>query len=378
MSGENNVKKDPPAEGPKEKNVPDGHGVDQGHPEHDAVRKPEPPKPARYIASTNAMWLAWVAIVVALASMAGVVGLGWAWYQVRGMDSQVIEMQGTVNGLKDQLQTLSGSAATKNQLAQLEQAIQKHRHSQMAFNAAIRREQETLKHEVADGLTSYREQEAASLMRIAGYRLNLGQDVQGATSAMVLARQALAGLAGPRLMAVRSALDKEIEALRAVPTVDVAALYAKLEAISHDSTTLPLAQQRFLGRAESATQVLPKSWWARIETAFRRAFSPLFVVRHGPRARPILAPRQAYFVRAELRLMIGQAEMALLRANAPVYQGSLREAQLWITKWFNTSAPTVKTTLSQLSQLRRVDLSPPLPKLGQALDLLQGTAGKPA
>lgn len=360
-----------------ESRVLDGGSGGEGHEETEGARKPDLPPP-HYVASSGTVWLASIAIVIALTSVAGVIGLGWAWYQVRGMDNQVVELQGTVNGLKNQLQTLSNNAATKDHLSQLEQNFSQYRQRQKAFNSALTKEQENLRHDVADGLTRYREQEAASLMRIASYRLTLGRDVQGSISAMLLARQALDGLADPRLMTVRMALDEEIKKLQDVPKPDVAGLYAQLQALSRESSTLPLAQQDFRTKPKPMTQGPSKSWWARIGTALKRAFSPLFVVRHGVPGKPILTSQQEYFTREELRFMLEKSEIALLRTDSPVYRGSLQQAQLWVRRWFNTSAPTVKATLRQIGRLQRANLSPQFPKLGHALELLQGLSRKSA
>ncbi|MGH8127409.1 MAG: uroporphyrinogen-III C-methyltransferase [Gammaproteobacteria bacterium] len=312
-----------------------------------------------------------LAIVLALIALAGVGASAWAWYQLRGEQARLALLEGRTSALDGRLAALQSSAASAHELSALQNRVATQARASQSRTAAYAARLNDLSGRLANGVLSYREDEAETLMRLAQTQLAVARDPQAGAHALTLADQVLAGVNEPRLAPVRAALAQEIQALKSVPRSDVDGAVARLVAVSTQVDGLPLAANRFLAAPAAATATAPGWSWHRVGAAFKRAFSPLIVVSHGPVARPLLPPREAYFVRENLKLALASARAALLEHDAASYRASLTEAQHWLATWFDTQEPAVSAAQSTLSQLAGLDLNPPLPQLGKALSKLR-------
>ena len=327
-----------------------------------------PRSPAVY---TGGIWVGFVALILALVALAGVAGVGWAWYQMRGVQVRIAELEGRVAAQSARLATVQNDAARQRDLNDLQDRVQRMQVKEQTRAAEMSAALEKLQTRLAGGSRGYREYEAAALMRLAVDRLGLAHDVAGATQALQLADQALAAMGTSGFAAVRLALGKEIAALEAVPHLNVVGVYARLGRLAQRVGSLPLAGNRVAAKAPAKTRKAVGFGWSGIADAFKRAFSPLVVVSHGPLARPLLPPNEAYFVRENLRLALGQAQMALLQRRPGVYRASLERASRWLRDWFDPSAPAVRQVAAAIGQLAQIDLNPKLPQLGSALAKLR-------
>jgi len=316
--------------------------------------------------------LAGTALVLALVALAGAGASGWAWYQLRGEQARLAELEGRVSALDGRLASLRGSAATKDSVDTLKTRLDTLEQTEKQRDAALRDSLHALATRLAGAGNAYREDEAESLMRLARQRLELASDARGATQALTLADEALAATDDASLDPVRKDLAAEIQALKAVPQPDIAGAYARLDAVAARIDALPLAGDRIEPSPAAARNKASPGWsWQGLGAAFKRAFSPLIVVRKGPKARPLLPPREAYFVRENVKLALHSAQSALLARDAGAYRASLRRARGWLSSWFATGAAPVESVDDTLGKLAALQLSPQLPQLGAALKRLQ-------
>ncbi len=312
--------------------------------------------------------LAIVALVLALIALAGVALGSWSWFQLRGEQARVSALEGRVSSLSGQMAALGKGTASAKSVNSLAGQIEDLRQSEKQRLDAMEQNLRKLTARVAGVDTAYREDEAAALMRLAQARLALDSDPAGAARALALADKALAASKDPALAPVHLALMREIAALQAVPTVDVTKAYVELETLGNQVDALPLAGDALANEhAPVPGTALSGFSWSGIGAAFKRAFSPLIVVRHGPVARPLLPPDEAYFVRQNLKLALTTAQLALLQRNAKAWTASLARAQHWLSEWFAASNAEVEQAASKLNGLAALNLAPPLPTLGAAL-----------
>lgn len=313
--------------------------------------------------------LAVVAVILALVALAGVGALGWSWYQLRGEQGRVAQLEGRVSALGGQVAALGNTAASERSVSELASRLKAFREAEDKRSAAMQQALQAVSARLVGADKSYREDEAASLMRLARARLELQSDPAAAAQALKLADQALAGVNDPALDPVRTALAKEIAALEAVPQPDVTGAYAQLDVLMGEVNTMPLA-----GEAPAPAPVPHTASsgfsWSGVAAAFKRAFGSLVVVRHGEPARPLLPPREAWFVRENVKLALGNAQLALLERNDTAWRASLDRAREWLRAWFQTSKPEVANAIATLTKLSALELSPKLPTLGAALSEL--------
>lgn len=349
---------------PSQEASKDSGGDKTGTPETRGAESERGSRPGR-----GASVLAVVALIFALIALAGIGALGWSWYQLRGEQARVAQLEGRVSGLSGRLASLGNTAASERSVSKLAAQLQSFQETESKRNAAMEKTLQALSGRLAGAGKSYREDEAASLMRLAQAKLELQSDPVAAAQALKLADQALVAADDPALAPVRTILAKEITALEAVPRPDVTGAYTKLAALAARVNALPLAGEAVPTVPAAGTAASGFSWRG-LGAAFKRAFSPLIVVRHGVPARPLLPPRETWFVRENMKLVLANAQLALLERDDTAWRASLGRAHQWLQDWFLAANPEVKSALATLDGLRSLELSPQVPALGAALSEL--------
>jgi uroporphyrin-3 C-methyltransferase len=234
---------------------------------------------------------------------------------------------------------------------------------------------EVLYQELSRNRDEWQLAEIEQVLAIAAQQLQLSGNVRAALLALQLAEARLARSDRPQFLAVRRALARDIERLKALPAVDLPGLSRQLDALAAGVDALPLG---FDGRAE---RVAPKakpapaeqSALARMAADLWGEIRQLVVVRRvdepGP---PLLAPTQAYFLRENLRLRLLNARMALLARDHAAYQEDLRVAQQWLRRYFDARARPTQAAQAQLRQLQAATLSfEPAPSIADSLEAVR-------
>jgi uroporphyrin-3 C-methyltransferase len=241
---------------------------------------------------------------------------------------------------------------------------------------------EVLYQELSRNRDEWQLAEIEQVLAIAAQQLQLSGNVRAALLALQLAETRLARTDRPQFVAVRRALARDIERLKALPAVDLAALSRQLDALVAGVDALPLAFDARLERAEqkpkpAAVAAAPTDEpgvLARWATELWSEIRQLVVVRRVDKPEPpLLAPTQAYFLRENLRLRLLNARMALLARNQPAFQEDLRVAQQWLQRYFDARSRPAQAALTQLRQLQATPLSfEPAPSISDSLEAVRG------
>ncbi len=208
------------------------------------------------------------------------------------------------------------------------------------------------------------------LLRMANQRILMEHE---ATNSLALAQSAngiLAELQNADLFTARKKLTEEIEALKLASKVDREGIYLQLLAITQQIENLPLIEPLFeedeetIAAMEQAEEPEAQSFWQRVERVGENVWHKLSIyvrVRdQGRRVDAILPPEDQMYLKQNLRLMLEQAQIGLLREEQHVYQASLDKAQNWIRDYYplNDQAQIV---LNDLEQLKKSNVQQPLP-----------------
>lgn len=220
--------------------------------------------------------------------------------------------------------------------------------------------------------------EVEYLVRLAVQRLQMEDDISGARSILENADQILKNVQDPRLHGVRKALTNDIADLRSAGEVDVEGIYLTLAAQSRQIDALPLIvpsnevrkaydEARVAGTgledSESVEDAASKVW---------DRLSQLVVVRHREdRVAPLLPPEQEYYLRQNLRMLIEQGQLALLRKSQPIYKTSLESGQEWLQRYFPEDASQVQAMQAVLQELLVHDVGPREADISASVDALQ-------
>ena len=218
--------------------------------------------------------------------------------------------------------------------------------------------------------------EIEQVLAIAAQQLQLSGNVRAALLALQLAESRLTRTDRPQFVAVRRALTRDIERLKALPAVDLQAMSLQLDGLLAGVDALPLGFDARVERAQDKPKPAAgeQGAVARLAAELWGEIKQLVVVRRVDAPEPpLLAPTQAYFLRENLRLRLLNARMALLARNQAAFQEDLRVAQQWLQRYFDARARPTQAALAQLRQLQAATVSfEPAPSISDSLEAVRG------
>ena len=241
--------------------------------------------------------------------------------------------------------------------------------------------------------------EVAQLLSIGEQRLSLAGDVTGAQAAFSIADERLAAFSDPMIDPVRESVAENIESLAAVELVDKNALTQDLGNLASAVDTLafkPLetladeeqpadesaAEESVAETTESESETLSlegagnilKSWGSKLGDTIGEVGSGIAgdlknmvrIKKTGPMSDVVLAPEQEYFIRENIKLMLGGAQRAVLQSNGGVYQQNIDQAQSLLSEFFDPDNADVQSVANQLTDLAQANLEPELPDISNS------------
>lgn len=227
--------------------------------------------------------------------------------------------------------------------------------------------------------------ETDQIVTSANQQLQLTGNVRGALIALEGADARLARTGAPQLAGVRDALRKDIDRLKAVPASDLPQLASKLDEAIAMIDTLPLQAE-----APSATPKADavdtnnaqvsgwKATWHRLTDEFVGNLKQLVQVRRlDDRDVLLIAPEQGAFLRANLKLRLLNARLALLARNAPAVHGDVTVAQAALDKYFDQKSRRIAAVKALLAQVDAGARTIELPTLDGSLAAIGQFKNKP-
>lgn len=218
------------------------------------------------------------------------------------------------------------------------------------------------------------------LLRMANERILLEHE---ATNSLALAQSAnsvLAEMQNADLFPARKKLTEEIEALKLASKVDREGIYLQLLAITQQIENIPLIEPLFeededaLAALENGEEEVSPTVWQRVKNVGRLAWHKLStyvrVRDQGRRVDAILPPEDQMYLKQNLRLMLEQAQIGLLREEQHVYQASLDKAQNWIRDYYPLNDQS-QIVLNDLELLKKNNVQQPLPDFSGSAALVK-------
>lgn len=213
--------------------------------------------------------------------------------------------------------------------------------------------------------------EVEQILLIASQQLQLAGNVKAALLALQTADSRLQRLDKPQFYILRKAITRDIDRLRAAPSLDVTGTSLRLDGLVAAVDDLPLAlesePQADKGRA-APKPVPAERGWKRLGREVWQDFMQLVRIRTAAQPdAPLLSPTQSYFLRENLKLRLLSARLALLQRDDSGFKADLKACEAWLSRYFDTRA---KPTMSALSTLRQLAASPvgaELPDISESL-----------
>ena len=342
--------------------------------------KPAPAPPTPPAAKGGSSFIAWLALLLILV-LAGAA----AWSLMQGMDREknlkrrISQLEnkagGEQAGLQKQLQTLE-----KGLRRQLKSGLEEANSTASGQAAALenfRQQLDTQSEQLAafsaNDHESWLRAEAQYLLRLANQRVIMARDADSALALLGSADSILRQLDDASLHDVRAAVAAEQAALRAVPKIDVEGIYLRLSALVEQADGLVIFQLQEQ-EAQPETGQDEDEWQVRLERGYEQAASKLsnYIVirRRDVPMHALMDPQWEGLVRQNLRMLLEQAQVALLSGNQTLYVESLQRSQHWVAQFFDTDEAAARAMSREITQLEGQTIQVIMPDLTRSLQAL--------
>ena len=339
------------------------------------------PNPAAPSWEVNQRALFWVAIVALLIA---VFAAGYTYRQLgnvkRETARRLAELQQSVTTANDTANRADAEARAARQQAAVVEA-------RLAEEQGQREALEQLYSDLSRGRDEAVLVEVERLITVAAQELQLSANVATALAALQTADVRLARSDNARFVPLRRVLARDIERLKAAPTVDFTGIALKLDQLASAVDGWPLLAavhappEAGTTRADPPESSAAEGWWQRQWRALQSElgeYRDLIRIRHVDSPQSVLLdPQQQTLVRQLLRLRLLTARQALLARNDRLFRADLSEAQALMARYVDTRAPSAATALGLIKQLASTALSVELPVIGDSMAAIRAVRTAP-
>ena len=238
--------------------------------------------------------------------------------------------------------------------------------------------------------------EIEQVLSTASQQLQLAGNVQGALIALQNADRSLSRSDKPQFITIRRAIARDIEKLKALPSVDQPGIALRLDNVISQIDNLPLLSDEKPAEPIAPSRVNPPGAAAAAAPADRTLGRRMLEtwrnwshemwddIRQLIRVRTVdnpdalmLSPSESYFVRENLKLRLLNARLALLSRNEGTFRDDLNTAQQQLVKYFDTKARSTQAAQALLRQVQANNVTIDVPDLSESLNAVRNYKSKP-
>ncbi len=359
-----------------------------------AVDRKTTPDPVAPAGGSSAV--AWLALLMVLA-VAG--ALGWFWWEQQGAATGIsqrlqqleavllntspadpeIDLDARLNASLERLgagwqeQLEAGLAELKSEISELGGESSQVVETIETLQAQLADQRAKLTRLGAADREAWAVAEAEYLLRLASQRLIMARDAVAAEALLRNVDKILLELDDPGLHAARAAVAADLAAVRAVPVVDVEGIYLRLAALVEQAGKLKIF--RLPEEKPKLEESVPEEdWQGRLQQGYRAALATLsdyiIIRRRDAPMQALMDPQWEGLVRQNLRMLLEQAQVALLSGNETLYRESLERAQHWVGEFFESDGAAAKAMSREIDRLADVDIAASVPDISRSIQAL--------
>jgi len=353
---------------------------DAAAPDEPAVEKPtKPPVKAREKAADkprrSGALIGWLALLLVI-GMAVVAWLAVEEAQKReiAMLDRLIVLESITDKKEDSLAQLSqsfdgqlrtGLAALESRSAELDARIQQ-------LDSMLSEQRAELARFSSNDRESWLMAEAEYLLRLANQRLIMTGDTSSALKLIKSADEILVELDDVGLHSARAAIAADLAAIRALPQIDTQGLYLRLAALTEQASGLVIFE---LPEVDDRIAPAPADdWQGRLrqgyEAALRKLSDYIVIRRRDVPMEALMDPQWEGLVRQNLRMLMEQAQVALLSGNARLYRESLQRAEYWVGEFFESDEAAAQAMAREIRLLMDQPVAIEIPDISRSLNTL--------
>lgn len=214
--------------------------------------------------------------------------------------------------------------------------------------------------------------EVEYLLQLANQRVLTSKDAGTATQLLAAADKILLELGDPRLFTLREAIAEDRAKLALIGKQDLEGVFLRLSAIANQVDGLPLlvipsfsevAESKAAANVETAEDKLSfqQQLLAIADSTWVQLRSLVIIQQRDELIKPLLPPEQKTFLRANLKLLLNQAQLALLGGKQALYQDSLLRAKTLVNEYFPLDQLPIQAFIDELASLSEVTVEVSLP-----------------
>ena len=329
--------------------------------------------------------VAWFAVLLSLTSIGLLSAGGYYGYQLHTQlqaDRQKLQLAQAeqMQQLQTQLNTQVNTKITQvtSEIAQSQQQNVNNINKQLADNIT------TVNNKVAEisgrQPSDWAIAEANYLVRMAGRKLWLENDIETAQHLLATADLRIAELSNPALTPIRQAIIADITVVRALPQPRITDIHLSLSGLIAQLDKLPLnyVEEHHQPIKTQQPQIVSgdlADWQDNLTNSVSAWLSKLFYINTGTSeggSEPYKMPRQQWFLRANVKHAWLQAQSAVLSRNQIVYQDSLKRSVQWLGHFKQTDSG-VQAAITTLESLLNDQIIAQYPEKLQSQILLEKT-----
>ena len=333
-----------------------------------------PGKASRWHLRGSRAWLALALIATGI--------LGWQWVETR---QRIVDTQREVaKRLTDGAGQITALRELTWQGKETMQAMQERLAVQEARLADFQSQQaalEGLYQELARGRDEWLLSEVEQLVGMATQQLQLAGNVRGAILALNNADARLARSERPQFIALRKAIDRDLQRLRAMPSLDLPGLSLKIENVvlavdqmgtAFDARPAATANKVREAKPDGKEIVDSRSRWQRFSAELWDEIKGLVHIERLDRPDPILvSPTGAFFLRENLKLRLLSARLALLSHDQAIFRGEVKQALQALDRVFDGQDREVALAVETLKPMASGEMVIEMPTLAESQTALR-------
>jgi uroporphyrin-3 C-methyltransferase len=316
----------------------------------------------------------------------------WTWYQWQ--QNQTTDSD---TGLKTEAKLSSINSA----LSQMDETFEKYDAELLKINASLSEQSEilnqnmdsllqqmlqnvdaneALKSRVAD-LSGRRPAdwllaEADYLVRIAGRKLWLENDVSTAMLMLQAADSRLEDIGDPSLFPVRKLIAEDIQILHQINPVSVNSVALALSGMIPQVNNLPLNALKIpeieSNKEQNELSENISDWQSNISKTWNSLVDDFIQIETSDKpVLPYLSSKQRWLITEQLKLALSQAKSAALDQQESLYSNALQRATALVVEHFQLDHNNVKQFADALQQLQNTDVAKDYPRQLRSSDALK-------
>jgi uroporphyrin-3 C-methyltransferase len=313
----------------------------------------------------------WIKVLVTLIIVTAVTTLGllgWTQWQKLVAADRVSKAAASFERFYQPIEQLYRQSE-KRQSQRIEQLYNELSNMQLRLNAQGQRLAELGAITRSDWLLA----EALYLIRLANQRLQTERSTKNPLALMENVDAILRQIEDPMLLPVRRALASDIGDLRLTGEIDSVGLFLELTTLADNIdqlTALNMVGESKVTETIELTIEEPSTTKEIVADVVQQLSQLVRVTHRQQPIEPLLLNSEVRVIKQNLRLMLEQAQSAVMAEEPEVYRVSLDKAERWVTQHFQLD-DDAQVILQRLTSLKGRDIVQQLPQIGGSLAAIE-------